>query len=85
MRKETFISQKIVTRCNLPVEDAKVYLTWFLGAEAQTYKTCFFVVPSDQLASDCLLGTHCQKGDEENGEQHDDDDEQNSEDSQGKF
>lgn len=84
MRKETFISQRIVDRCTLPVEDKRVYLTWCLGEEPQTHKTCFFVVPSAQLTSDCLLGTHCQKGDEENEEQHDDDDERNSEGSQGK-
>jgi len=82
MRKETFISQKIVDRYNLPIEDKKVHLTWLLGDESKSYNTCFLVVSDDQLASDCLLGTHCQKSDEENEEQHDDDDERNSEGSQ---
>jgi hypothetical protein len=84
IRKETFISQKIVKRHNLPVEDNKVHLTWLLGDEPKSYNTCFLVVPTDQLSSDCLLGTHCQKEDEENEQQHDDEDERNSEGSQGK-
>jgi hypothetical protein len=84
MRKESFISEKIVDRYNLPVEDKKVYLTWVLGDEPNTYKTCFHVVLNDQLSSDCLLGTHCQKGDEENEHHHEDDDERNSEGSPGK-
>jgi hypothetical protein len=84
MRRESFISEKIVERCNLAVEEKRVHLTWVLQDEPKTYDTWFLVVPDDQLSSDCLLGTHCKKGDEENEEQHDDEDERNSEVSQGK-
>lgn len=81
--KKTFIAQHIVDRHKLSVKDGRVHLTWFSGDELSTYRIFFVVVPSEKLSGDCLLGKDCRKNDEDNEEQHEDD-ERNSEGSQGK-
>jgi hypothetical protein len=84
-RRESFISQDIVNRLKLSVnEERRVQLTWILDDESTSNRTFFIVVPPDELSGDCLLGKHCKKREEEIEEQLEDD-ERHSEGSQGKY